>query len=526
METQQSIRERLQLRLGPRLIGLVVLTALVAGGLVGLALIQNSRTVLREGILESNLATADLAAQFAAEYVEGAETNLRQFATRPLFLRAVLENDLAEAEMHLAQFLQIDARFDNIAVYDAQGIGWASGLMDKWQNRGGSVADREWFQQTLVTRKPCFGIPVISRGTGHAVGVYAVPIFDDQGEIRAVLVGGISLAALSDAITGLRVSASARASLLDARQGGLIVAHSDPQRILTPVTEQDAAALRAIAGERGTMETRSSSGELALAAFAPVPRLPWAVVILEPAEAAFAPVNALTQRALLLIGITMLIAAVLGVLLARTITQPVRQLVKGAEEIGRGNLEYRIQVGARDEIGQLAGAFNEMAARRKRAEEALWESEQWLSTTLRSIGDAVVVTDAEGLVTLMNPVAEELTGWAEAVGQPLEDVFNIINEQTGERAENPVARVIREGVVVGLANHTVLIAKDGTKRPIADSGAPMQDEKGNIIGTVMVFRDITEQVQAERELRLQSKVITNMAEGVYLVRASRPSWET
>ena len=360
METKQSIRERLQLRLGPRLIGLVMLTALVAGGLVGAVLIENGRSVVRKDILESNLATADLAAQFAANYVEGAETNVHLFAARPLFIRAVLENDLAEAEMHLAQFLQIDARFDSVSVYDAQGIGWASGLMDKWQNRGGTVADREWFQQTLATKKPYFGIPVTSRATGHAIGVYAVPIFDDQGELRAVLGGGISLAALSDAITGLRVSASARASLMDARQGGIIIAHSDPKRILTPVTEQDAAALRAIAGERGTMETRSSSGELALAAFAPVPRLPWAVVILEPAEAAFAPVNALTQRALWLIGITTLIAAVLGVLLARTITQPVRQLVIGAEEIGRGNLEYRIEVAARDEIGQLSQAFNQM----------------------------------------------------------------------------------------------------------------------------------------------------------------------
>jgi len=144
---------------------------------------------------------------------------------------------------------------------------------------------------------------------------------------------------------------------------------------------------------------------------------------------------------------------------------------------------------------------------RKRADEALRESEQWLSTTLRSIGDAVIATDAQGLVTLMNPVAEGLTGWddAEAVGKPLEDVFNIINEQTGERAENPVDRVIQEGVVVGLANHTVLIAKDGTKRPIADSGAPIVDEEGNILGIVIVFRDITERRRAEMKLKESSE---------------------
>ncbi|MCG2777424.1 MAG: PAS domain S-box protein, partial [Desulfobacterales bacterium] len=140
---------------------------------------------------------------------------------------------------------------------------------------------------------------------------------------------------------------------------------------------------------------------------------------------------------------------------------------------------------------------------RRRAEDRLRESEQWLSTTLRSIGDAVIATDAGGLVTLMNPVAENLTGWdePETAGKPLEDIFNIINDQTGGRAENPVVRVLREGVVVGLADHTVLIAKDGTKRPIADSGAPIRNEEGEIIGAVIVFRDITELKQAEEELR-------------------------
>ena len=166
----------------------------------------------------------------------------------------------------------------------------------------------------------------------------------------------------------------------------------------------------------------------------------------------------------------------------------------------------------------MAGAFNEMAAKRKGVEQALRESEQRLSTTLRSMGDAMIATDAKGLVTLMNPVARDLTGWdeAEAVGKPLEDVFNIINEQTGERAENPVTRVLREGVVVDLANHTVLIAKDGMKRPIADSGAPMRDEEGNIIGTVMVFRDITERKEMQERLMRQEKlaVLGQLAGGV------------
>jgi PAS domain S-box-containing protein len=154
---------------------------------------------------------------------------------------------------------------------------------------------------------------------------------------------------------------------------------------------------------------------------------------------------------------------------------------------------------AEETLKQYSERLEELVEERT---QELREREQWLSTTLRSIGDAVIATDALGLVTLMNPVAEELTGWdeAEAVGKPLEDVFCIVNEQTGEGVESPVTRVLREGIVVGLANHTLLIARDGTKRPIADSGAPLQDETGKIIGTVMVFRDITARRRAEEAL--------------------------
>jgi len=169
-------------------------------------------------------------------------------------------------------------------------------------------------------------------------------------------------------------------------------------------------------------------------------------------------------------------------------------------------------VALRDEQGNICGTqgVGRDITARKRAEEELFKKGQWLTTTLRSIGDAVIATDAKGIVSFMNHVAEDLTGWdeAKAVGKPLKDVFNIINEQTGEPAENPVARVIREGIVVGLANHTVLIAKDGTKRAIADSGAPMKDVEGNVIGVVMVFRDITERKKAEEENeKLQAQLV-------------------
>ena len=221
--------------------------------------------------------------------------------------------------------------------------------------------------------------------------------------------------------------------------------------------------------------------------------------------------------------LTLMVSAIF--LVSNDIVSRIMDLHRGTEIIAAGDLDFKVDVRGHDEISNLAHAYNKMThklresyeslkeevterQRMEVAEKVLQESKQWLSTTLRSIGDAVISTDAQGLVTLMNPVSEDLTGWdeAEAVGKPLEDVFNIINEQTGERAENPVARVLREGIVVGLANDTVLIAKDGTKRPIADSGAPMRDEEGNLIGTVMVFRDITELKEMQEKLVRNEKL--------------------
>ena len=125
-----------------------------------------------------------------------------------------------------------------------------------------------------------------------------------------------------------------------------------------------------------------------------------------------------------------------------------------------------------------------------------------LRATLTSIGDAVIATDAEGRVTSMNPVAEALTGWpsSEAAGRPLPSIFRILHEETRREAESSVARVIREGVVVGLANHTVLIARDGTERAIEDSAAPIRHRSGAIGGVVMVFRDVTQGRAAQAQL--------------------------
>jgi PAS domain S-box-containing protein len=153
---------------------------------------------------------------------------------------------------------------------------------------------------------------------------------------------------------------------------------------------------------------------------------------------------------------------------------------------------------------------------------------EWCRVTLASIGDAVITTDIEGRVTFLNSVAESLTGWtlAEANAQPLGTVFNIVNQTTRLPVESPSVRALRDGIVVGLANHTVLTARDGTERPIDDSAAPIRDETGLVSGVVLIFRDITERYRHEQELAgaadFSTDIIANLREPfVVLDRALR-----
>lgn len=153
-------------------------------------------------------------------------------------------------------------------------------------------------------------------------------------------------------------------------------------------------------------------------------------------------------------------------------------------------------------------AFVRDITERKKAEEAIAAERERLSVTLRSIGDGVITTDVDEKIVLMNNVAEVLTGWTqeEAIGRPLHQIFHIINEKTRARCENPVEKVLQTGVVVGLANHTVLISKDGTERIIADTGAPIRDKAGHVLGVVLVFRDITQKQKMEEDLLRAGKL--------------------
>jgi len=212
---------------------------------------------------------------------------------------------------------------------------------------------------------------------------------------------------------------------------------------------------------------------------------------------------------------------IFGYTAAEMVGQPISKIIppeRGAEEpdilrrIGRGErvehfetkrvrkdgrtVEVSLTISPiKDQNGKLVGASKiaRDITEQKLTDRRIDEERERLRVTLSSIGDAVIVTDVRGALQYLNPVAEALTGWkqAEAEGKPLETVFNIINEQSRRRVESPAAIAMRDGIVIGLANHTVLISRDGSEMAIDDSAAPIRDGDGAVHGVVLVFRDVT-----------------------------------
>lgn len=175
------------------------------------------------------------------------------------------------------------------------------------------------------------------------------------------------------------------------------------------------------------------------------------------------------------------------------------------------------------ENGELRSVI-EIALHKHKIESKRKQSEEWSSTTLRSIGDAVITTDTEGEVTLLNRVAESLTGWtqAEAKGSALDKVFHIVNEETGNPVENPTKKVLEEKRNIELVDHTVLIAKDGKKIPIDINSSPIRNEQGEIIGVVLIFRSVSERKLAEMSLRISEEkyrtITENANEGINIAQ--------
>jgi PAS domain S-box-containing protein len=318
----------------------------------------------------------------------------------------------------------------------------------------------------------------------------AMPIFDEKQRAIAVLVTKINAGDLLYPLVEFWPTPSKTAETLLVRKDGDEVLYLNELRHLPdsalsfrqPLVPGGLPAAQAILGNKGIFRGRDYRGIDVLADLRPIAGSPWFMVAKVDISEIFAEIR---YR-----GAVVSSFAILSILLT-------------ASAIAYG---YR---------HRQALLYKDLY----RLEQKQREIQEQFRTILYSIGDAVITTDTNGLVKQMNPVAERLTGWSEqeAKDQEIETVFNIINEDTRKPVENPQKKVLREGVITGLANHTLLVARNGTEYPIADRAAPVRDEKGEILGVVLVFRDQIEERNAAKQLveahaNLEMKVLNRTAE--------------
>jgi len=360
------------------------------------------------------------------------------------------------------------------------------------------LPEREAEAEALVARAvrardPVFGDLVRCSTCGQVHWDVAAPIRDVNDRPVAVLIlRSDPESCLFPLVQSWPTPSRSAETLLVRKEGEAILflnkLRHAPDPALTrrvPLSRTDLPAVQAALGKVGEFEGWDYRGVKVLAEVLPVPGTPWFLVAKVDSDEILAEARHRGQFILIFTALSMLVT---GATAAFVFSARQKDLYR--------NL-YRAERGRR-------------------------QVEEEIRATFYSIGDGVISTDAAGRVTRMNPVAERLTGWseAEALGRPSQQVFHIVNEQSRAEVENPVARVLREGVVVNLANHTLLLCRDGTECPIADSGAPIRDEKGRIVGAVLVFRDQTDERRAEealRESREQFRSIVSAAQDAIIM---------
>jgi PAS domain S-box-containing protein len=379
---------------------------------------------------------------------------------------------------------------------------------------GTSAADRDYFQGVTATSRPYFGLPAVSRATGHPVVLYGVPLLDSGGALRGVVVGGLSLRALSDVITNIRTGPSVRAALTDRRSpSGTIIVHPDPKRVLSPGSGRNEATARLLAGERGAIETRSSSGELDLSVFTQVPHLPWGILILQPSEAAFSALTELTRSLTIIVSILTAVMMGFGVWLATRLTSPIRALQRVVGAFSSHELSRRAGLKRRDEIGQLGRTFDTMAdeleARDTRLRGVLGELERTVKISELARGEMRAVLDAATEAMVLVGTDSRVLSWnkgaAKLFGTPAETVL-------GKRLQELlpiVQRIFAEpdefvALVADSLNDPdrqlseIVFQRWPESRELQLYSTPVASDDGQNLGRLYAYRDVTKEREVDR----------------------------
>lgn len=462
--------------------GILLLLALILLLSGGIFLYQSQKRAMQEDV-EKNLAAI---ARLKADQIQAwRKDNLKDAAFFSAFLRFSVSRFLADPSeenrqdnLFRFQSLADQHDYDEIILISLDGkeLLSLSGALDVHKGY------HPFLETVLHERKPLF--TNLHRDTNNPAvhSTIVAPLFADESPdpepIAALALITNTTKFLSPLIQAWPTADRTAETLLVQRDNDHVIFLNDPHHqtdaalnLRIPLTQGDNPAVMAVQGKEGYVQGKDYRGIEVAAVIRSIPDSPWFMVSkIDRKEAFFA----WQFRSILLLSL------ILGIIL---FTGAVGLVIRQREK----NIHFQ---------------------RLYHSEAVLRAAMERHSTTLRSIGDAVISTDTKGLVELMNPVAETLTGWKQdqALGRSLEEVFSIINETTREKVENPVQKVIKKGLVVGLANHTILIARDGQEYHIADSAAPIKDTDGAVIGVVLIFRDITHEIEIEQKLLQAQKM--------------------
>ncbi len=375
--------------------------------------------------------------------------------------------------------------------------------------------------ETLQTNR--FTVGPLSRGffTNRWILLVSFPLpeqeVDGRKEIPGVIAMALDLTTLRLAPGPGELPTQALARIVDGR-GAVIGSSLKPEEWIGRSLAHLPWFRELVPGTARTGESPDFEGVNRIFGVVPVRGTSWHAAVGIPVETIYGPVRERTLISGVLALLAIGLAAALAFVIARRTSGPVEAMAAAARRASvspdpeaLANLDLS---GAPQEVGALADDFSSMLRARAEAERALRDSEENLATTLHSIGDAVIVTDTRGHITRMNATAERLTGWPalEAAGRPLLDAFRIVNADSGTPAEDPVRPVLATGEVVGLANHTALISRDGREYQIADSAAPIRDAQGRVTGVVLVFSDVTESYRVQQALRSREEQLSSTGE--------------
>ena len=389
---------------------------------------------------------------------------------------------------------------------------------------GVNYMDRDHVVAALKEGKASVGKPMLGKVVNTPVIVMVVPIRDPQGKVIGALNGvtDLSMPNFLDRISKAALGKTSNFTVVSSRYR-ISVASSDKKRVLLvlPPPGVNTYLDRNIAGYEGYDIVVNTFGEQEIASIKRIPAAQWYLYAGLSTEEAFAPVRTMQRRMLLAaILLTMLAGGLTWWILNRQLAPMFDTANKLAHMTESNETRLPLPISRPDEVGELIGGFNQLLFKLQQHRSALERSEESLSITLNSIGDAVIATDPAGRVTRMNPAAERLTGWplADALGRALAEVFSIVDAATRETLADPVRRVMAHGQVVGLANHTVLLARDGLEYQIADSAAPIRSANGEIVGVVLVFSDVTDRYRAQAALQSSEQryrsLLDNLSSGV------------